>query len=309
MKHALVTGAAGFLGQALVRGLLDRGYSVTATSRREQEHPDCDHLVADVRHPGALDASLRDDQTVIFHLAGHTSVAGSVADPEHDFESNVGGTLNVLQSARNAGSRVVFPSSPAVFAPGQPLPLAENADKGPVSPYGASKLAGEAYAQAFASAYAVDARIARIFNVYGPGMTRFAICDFYRKLKKNPHRLEMLGNGDQVRDYLFIDDAVDALVCIAEKGEAGTDYNVASGQPTRTIDLASLVAGTMGLSEVQITARGESFPGDIAKWYADISRLRALGFEPTVPLSEGLQRTIAWFETQAFEVSAEKTTC
>lgn len=294
IQRAVVTGAGGFIGQALVSRLIREGTQVIAIGRREMTFG-CQCEVVDVREPGAINRFLTAG-SVVFHMAGHTSVAGSVHDPHLDFESNVSATLEILQSVREANASLILPSSPAVFEPGQDLPLNENARKRPSSPYGASKLACEGYAQAFHGCYCVDVKIARIFNVYGPTMRRFAIYDFYRKLRQNPNHLEILGGGDQIRDYLYMDDAIEGLLAIACHGAPGEDYNLAFGEPIRTIDLARAVASAMGHRATEIRALGDSFPGDVAKWYADIAKVKALGFKPAITLLDGLARTVSSFD-------------
>jgi len=127
-------------------------------------------------------------------------------------------------------------------------------------------------------------------------MRRFAIHDLIRKIQRNPERLDVLGDGTQVRDYLFIDDAVRGLVTVAACGRAGEDYNVASGEPVRLLDLARMIAIHMGTPGIRIDPTGKTFPGDTPRWYADTSKMRALGFTPQVSLDEGLRRTIAWMQ-------------
>lgn len=298
IEHAVVTGARGFIGRALVRSLCDQGIEVLALGREGIEsvdHPACRTFVADIETPGELDQYVT-QHSVVFHLAAHASVAGSVRDPMFDFDVNVRGFLNVLESVRRSGASLIFPSSSAVYDPTDNLPHAENALRRPSSPYAAAKVAAEAYCDAYHRCYDLDVKIIRLFNVYGPGMTRFAIRDFYQKIKRNPHRLEILGEGDQTRDYLYIDDTIESILCVATKGNPGEDYNVAAGVPVKTIDLARQVAATMGYPDIKITAKGESFPGDVPRWYANIEKIRQLGFEPCISLDEGLRRTIDWFE-------------
>lgn len=308
MKKAVVTGAGGFLGSALTHSLCARGYEVTAVSHRDVQGLPCTAHACDIRTPNALTPWLCED-SILFHCAGHTSVSGSVREPRKDFEANVIGFLNALESARETGARVVFPSSAAVFAPEQQLPLSEGHLKGPVSPYGAAKLACETYAQTFSRCYGTDVRIARLFNVYGIGMTRFVIFDFYQKLKQDPTKLEMLGDGNQMRDYLYIDDAVAALMLIAETGSPGEDYNVGSGVPTLINELAGAVASTMGLHDIEISSLGRTFPGDIARWLADITKLQEMGFRQTVDLPDGLQKTIEWFGQQSLVAPEREVPC
>lgn len=303
IADVVVTGAGGMIGRELCKALARKAEKVTAVSRQEVSLPGCDGRVADLRSPDSLHGLLRPG-TVVFHLAGRTSVAGSVHDPWGDFEHNVAATVQVLNASVAVGARVILASSAAVFQPGQPLPLSETALKRPTSPYGAAKLSCENYAQAFHASRGLDVRVARLFNVYGPNMRKFAIVDFFRKLQANPHSLEILGDGEQLRDYLYIDDTISALMAVAERGVPGQDYNIASGQPTRLVDLAKLVADVMGLSDVRLTVTRKSFPGDIPQWYADIHRIRGLGFEAQVPLREGLVRTIEGLRRHEFDQPA-----
>jgi UDP-glucose 4-epimerase len=249
--------------------------------------------LADVAQEGAL-ADLLDAGTVIFHMAASADVAMSVANPRHDFDNTFRGVFEVLEAARHAGSRVVFPSTASIFDASNALPLAERAFARPTSPYAAGKLGGEAYCHAYHRSFGVDVRIARLFSVYGVGMFRFAIHDIIRKIQQNHEELAILGDGLQVRDYLFIDDAVRGLTMVATEGAAGEEYNVASGIPVQLLDLARLIADLMGCPQIRIRATGRSFAGDTARWYADITKVRALGFEPRVDLRSGLLQTIAW---------------
>jgi UDP-glucose 4-epimerase len=278
------------VGRQLVSNLLDRGCTVYAVDVTEGR-ADIPVHVRDLRIAGALDEWLSSD-TVVFHLAAMTSVSGSVHSPRPDFEVNVGGTFEVLESVRRLGGRIVFSSSSAVFDPSSPLPHSETAPKRASSPYGASKLCGEVYCHVFHLNYDVDVRIARLFNVYGDGMTRYAIYDFYEKIRKADQEFTILGDGEQVRDFVYVEDATRAMLTIAEAGQPGEDYNVGSGEPVKMIDLAGLMARIMGRGDLKIRTSGKSFSGDVAKWYADITKLRSIGFEPTVSMEAGLKRTI-----------------
>jgi UDP-glucose 4-epimerase len=292
-RRAIVTGGSGFIGSHLVRHLASSGWRVLAVDR----HPFNDDAVLsvemDVTERGAL-AELLTPGTTIFHLAASADVAASVRDPRHDLTNTFAALFEVLEAARAVGCHVVFPSTASVFDTSAPLPLDERAVPRPTSPYGAAKLAGEAYCYAYHRSYGTDVRVARLFSVYGIGMRRFAIHDFIRKIHRNPDELEILGDGTQVRDYLYVDDAVRGLVAVATSGRGGEDYNVASGEPVRLIDLARTIAVLMGCPEIRLAPTSRSFPGDTPRWYADIAKIRALGFVPSVSLQEGLRRTIAW---------------
>jgi len=301
-RRAVVTGASGFIGSALVRYLSADGWEVVSVDRKPSADGNQPARLADVAQEGAL-AGLLDAHTVIFHMAASADVAASVANPRHDFDNTFRGVFEVLEAARHAGSRVVFPSTASIFDASNALPLSERAFPRPTSPYAAGKLGGEAYCHAYHRSYGVDVRIARLFSVYGVGMFRFAIHDIVRKIQQDHEGLAILGDGMQVRDYLFIDDAVRGLTMVATEGASGEEYNVASGEPVRLLDLARLIGELMGYPHIRITPTGRSFPGDTARWYADISKVRGLGFEPRVDLRTGLERTIAWLATRPIKTA------
>ena len=296
-QRAVVTGASGFIGSALVRHLRATGLDVMAVDRKPFADVDQPARLADVAQEGSL-AGLLDEHTVVFHMAASADVAASVANPRHDFDNTFRGVFEVLEAARHAGSRVVFPSTASIFDSSNTLPLSERAFPRPTSPYAAGKLGGEAYCHAYHRSYGLDVRIARLFSVYGVGMFRFAIHDIVRKIQQNHEELSILGDGNQVRDYLFIDDAVRGLAMVGFDGAAGEEYNVASGEPVRLLDLARTIAEIMGYPNIRVRPTGKSFAGDTARWYADISKVRTLGFEPSVELRSGLPRTIAWLLTR-----------
>src|SRR5438045_2634955 len=203
VNRAVVTGASGFIGQALVRHLARDGWSVVAVDRKLFPDAGQKFMRADVAQPGAL-GRLLDDRTVVFHLAASADVAGSVANPRRDFDNTFRSVFEVLEAAREAGSRVVFPSTASIFDASNTLPLPERAFPRPSSPYAAGKLGGEAYCHAYHRCYGLDVCIARLFSVYGVGMYRFAVHDIVRKIQRNSREVTILGDGAQVRDYLFI---------------------------------------------------------------------------------------------------------
>jgi UDP-glucose 4-epimerase len=297
-RRALVTGAGGFIGRHLVRLLASSGPgSVVALDLHPFDAPDgVEAVVADAAQDGVL-ASRADENTTIYHLAANANIARSSAEPEADLSETFLSTFRALHAARASGARIVFTSSVAVIDTVNDLPLTERSFPRPTSPYGAAKLAGEAYCYAFHRTYGVDARVARLFNVYGAGMRQFVIYDLIRKIQADPNKLTLLGDGQQMRDYVYVTDAVRALQLIGERGEAGGDYNLSSGTPTRIFDLARTIAGLMGHADIDIVTTGESWPGDIPRWYGDNSRLRALGWEQTVDLETGLKKTVEFLAT------------
>lgn len=230
---------------------------------------------------------------VIFHLAGNANVPKSVEDPVMDLRSNVLGTVNVLEFARRTGAKkLVFPSSSSVYRPGTLLPIPETAAVQASSPYGAAKIACENYCRAYFQCYGLDTIVLRFFNVYGPGMQRWVIYDIVQKLVRDRNRLVLLGDGRQVREYLYVDDAVSALMLAAERGLAGEVYNAGTGEPITITDLAKEILDEMGMPGTPIEYTMQSWPGDIPAWYADTTKFGLLGFRPSTTRKEGLRRTI-----------------
>jgi UDP-glucose 4-epimerase len=311
-RRALVTGGSGFIGTHLCALLGREGWEViclddgSAAGRHDPERPGF--------RPTLLSRNLQEDQAledlpggvpdVIFHLAAQTSVARSVEDPMADFKSNVVMTLRILEYARHQGVRkVVLPSTASVYRPESPMPLREDAPIGASSPYGAAKVACENYGFAYAKSYGLDVTVLRFFNVFGPLMRQFVIHDLVRKLQRNPQQLELLGDGEQVRDYLHVQDAARALLLAAERGARGGVYNAGSGVPVRILDLAKQIAAIMGLARVHITCTQRSWPGDVKAWYADTEKFAALGFHPAVPWAESLRETVLSLASSAASLS------
>lgn len=294
MKRAVVTGASGFIGYALAKKLVKLGIDVIAVDL--VPFPDknlCPFVKMDLAEGNGLDPLLTSG-TCIFHLAARANVPQSVEDPKGDFKDTLYGLFEVLESARRHESQVIFPSTACIYDTSNAQPVSEKAYVRPSSPYAAAKVAGEAYCSAYHRCYDLDVRIARMFSVYGEGMRRFAIHDIVRKIQKDHRVLNVLGDGTQVRDYLHIDDVFDGMMTIATKGKPGEDYNLASGIPVNILDLAKEIAALMGHPDIRIVPTGTSFPGDVPRWYADIGKIKKLGFEPQVELRTGLQKTVDW---------------
>jgi len=300
-RLTLVTGAGGFLGRRLCGRLADDGVAVLAQILPGEAPPSCERCVAlDLREPAQLDP-LRDAAIdTVYHLAAHASVPESVDDPRTDFEVNVVGTFNLLELARTLSLRsFVFASTVSVLDDDNPMPLAETALPGPSAPYPASKLAGEAYCRAYWRSYDLPAKVVRFFNVYGPGIRRLVVHDLIVKLLRDPTRLEIFGDGGQVRDFLHVNDAVAGMRLVAEQAAPGQLVHVGSGQPVSIRELIDVIISQLGLEGVEIVAGPAGWKGDKRQWYADTSKVRALGFRPSVDLAEGIAETAAWIRAQS----------
>jgi UDP-glucose 4-epimerase len=300
-RKVLVTGGAGFVPSHVVDALVARGAAVTVLDNLQAGK--LENLTAvqdrvsfrksDVRDASAVQEATR-GQEFVFHLAANASVPGSLRDPRYDFESNALGTFNVLEAAREAGvSRVIYASSAAVYGLPQHVPTDEEHPLQPTSFYGISKLTGERLGFMFHEMFDLGFTAIRIFNTYGPRQPRYVLADLIRKLMKNPHELEVLGTGEQVRDYCYATDTAGAFVAAAESSQMnGGVYNIAGGNPISIKELVAIILEVMDLPHCRIRYTGRSWPGDIPHLEADINRIRAAGFAPTMDLSTGIRRTI-----------------
>jgi UDP-glucose 4-epimerase len=314
-RPVLVTGGYGFIGSHLVETLIDRGAHVTVLDNLQAGKQS--NLGAVSSRVRVMYGDIRDRRVVtriayevapvvIFHLAANASVPGSVEEPLYDFETNCAGTFILLNALRRAGAceKIVVVSSGAVYGEPCRFPIRESDPLRPISPYGSSKLGAEIATRMFHSVYGLPVVIARLFNTYGPRMARFVMLDFLRKLQRNPRVLELLGTGRQVRDFNYVSDTVEGLLLLGERGEPGEAYNVSSGVSTSIIDLAHTMIAALGLANTTvIRCTGTSWVGDAQHWEVSIRKIADLGYQPSIPLAEGLKRVIAWFcEENAFDL-------
>ncbi len=289
-----VTGCSGFIGTHLVARLIERGHRVLGYDLKppRYSHPHFEFIEGDILDFESLQASIvRPDG--IFHLAAQTKVPESTRDPTHDFEVNARGTFNVLACAQNA--RFVYASTSTVYG-SAPTPTAEAHAFHPVSFYGASKAAGELYCFAFNGIYGVPTISLRLYNVYGPGNAKGVMFDLITKLQQNPNELEVLGTGLQTKDYVYIDDAVDAFLLAYYKGSPGSAYNVGSGRSITVNDITARICKIMDLHPTIRYTGGKAWEGDIESTLADISALTALGWKPRVDLEMGLEALYRWMQ-------------
>lgn len=296
---AIVTGGAGFIGSHLVERLLAEGSEVVviddlSTGKEANLPPEADLEVLDVADHGALAAATAAVKPeAIFHLAAQASVTVSVADPWRDNEVNVIGTLNVLECAREAGAPIVFSSTGgALYGDNAPLPTREDAAPVPESPYGASKLAGEAYVKTWGAAHGAAHAICRLGNAYGPRQSPHGeagvVAIFSHKLWAGEEPV-LYGHGKPTRDYVYVSDITDGLVRAA--GTSGV-FNLGTGTEVPVIEIFESLRRTAGSG---IEPRFEDLrPGELNRSALDSSAAaEAFGWRAEVTLQEGLQRTYA----------------
>jgi UDP-glucose 4-epimerase len=298
-KNVLVTGGAGFIGSHIVDRLAGE-CAVTAldnlSTGKETNLPgNTVYVKGDLRDAGLVKRTIKEaDIDVVFHIGANASVPHSTEDPRYDFETNALGTFNVIEACRVSDvEKIVYASTAAVY--GEPIrtPIDEGHPLQPISPYGASKLAGERCGFAFKETYGIDFAAIRIFNTYGPRQPRYVMYDFIQKLRRDPSLLEVLGTGEQIRDYCYVSDMADAFVLVAGHGRGV--YNAAGGSPTSIKELAELMVSIIS-PEAEIRYGGKTWAGDVNTLYADITRIRKLGFEPKIGFEDGVRKMIGWFE-------------
>jgi UDP-glucose 4-epimerase len=302
---ATVTGGAGFIGSHVVDALVDQGAEVVvlddlSTGHEDNVNPRAELLVASITDPEMVAKAVAGSDLVV-HLAAARAVLASVERPVETDRINVGGGLQVLDAARQAGvRRVVGASSSSVYGGADQLPTPESYPVNPRSPYAVSKLTGEHYARVFSELYGLETVSLRFFNVYGPRQrpdSRYAavIPLFIRAISEN-RPPEIHGDGEQSRDFTFISDVV-AAVMLAASGPAercsGKVFNVAGGGRYTLLDLLGILEDLIGNQPPRHHVDPRA--GDVRHSQADISAaIRDIGFQPRVDLRQGLERTVAW---------------
>jgi UDP-N-acetylglucosamine/UDP-N-acetyl-alpha-D-glucosaminouronate 4-epimerase len=296
----LITGGGGFVGSHLAERLAREGRRVrvldnfTTGSRGNLAavRGDVEVIEGDVRDNAAVRRAV-DGVEVVFHQAAEVSVPRSIAEPRATYDVNVGGTLNVLLAARDAGCRrVVFASSSAVYGDGPEQPKRETMAPAPVSPYASSKVAGEHLCAVCGRAYGLETVALRYFNVYGPrqdpNSPYAAVIPRFLAALRRGERPEIYGDGEQTRDFVFIADVVAAnLRAAAAPCGNGSAFNVASGHSVTLNALLVVMASLLGTEICPLYRPGR--PGDIRHSAADVTAARErLGFSARTSLAEGL---------------------
>ena len=305
--RTLVTGAAGFIGSHLCRRLVAEGHEVVGLDDLSEGR--LENLAGlaelrldegDIRDELAVRATIRGCDVVLHHAA-RKSVERSLEDPLGFDQVNVGGTLTVLLAARDEGASVVFASSSSTYGDQERYPVTEDVAPLTRSPYAATKLAGEAYCRAAWMSYGVPTVALRYFNVYGPRQdpeSRYAaVIPRFTIACLTGATPVVFGDGEQSRDFTFIDDVVEANLLAARMPEAalGRALNVGGGaEPTTVNRLLELIADLAGVAPT--ATHGPPREGDIRRSQADISLARhVIGYDPQVGIEEGLRRTVEWF--------------
>jgi UDP-glucose 4-epimerase len=309
-RKIVVTGGAGFIGSALARALVARGDDVSvldnfSTGKRENLQDLAGQLA--VVEGDILDAALLDrvfaGADVVFHEAAIPSVPRSLAAPLPSHNANATGTLNVLEAARRCQvRRVVYAGSSSAYGEPPSLPVVETMAPAPLSPYAVSKLAGEHYLRVYARVFGVETVTLRYFNVFGPrqdpNSQYAAVIPRFITAALEGRSPTVYGDGEQSRDFCFIDNVVEANLRAADaEGASGKVFNIACGTGTSLNRVLALLGEALGRPVVALYEPGRA--GDVRHSLADISQAKTvLGYTAAVNFVAGLGKTLAWFQEQ-----------
>lgn len=309
IRHALVTGGAGFIGSHLTDALVAQGARVTVLDNLSTGHlhnldlgnQRITFIEGDIRDSGLLERVIAGCD-VVFHEAAVVSVTQSVQDPSHSCDVNDLGTVRVLDACRKNGvRRVVMASSSAVYGDDPALPKTEKMTPRPLSPYAVQKLSGEYYAAVFGQLYGLETVCLRYFNVYGPRQDPSSpysgVISIFMSRAAAGEAPTIYGDGSQTRDFVYVGDVVQANMMAATAADAaGRVFNVGTGRAIRIDRLWSSIGELAGTT---VAAQfGPPRAGDIHASVSDIGEIhQTIGFEPRVELRQGLADTLAWYRT------------
>jgi UDP-N-acetylglucosamine/UDP-N-acetyl-alpha-D-glucosaminouronate 4-epimerase len=308
MKKFIVTGGAGFIGSALVRGLLAQGNAAVEvidnlSSGHARNLDDLGPHVrlnrADIRDYAAI-APIFDGADTVFHLAAIPSVPRSIDDPVPSHEANIDGTFNVYRACAGAHvRRVVYAGSSSAYGDAETLPKVESMSPRPKSPYAVQKLMGEYYAGAFHGCFGIEAVTLRFFNVYGerqdPGSQYSGIVSLFMKCLLERRPPTIFGDGEQSRDFTYVEDVVSLCLKAAQSQAAvGNVYNAGNGERYTLNQVWRELQQIEGISLAP--KYGPDRAGDVRHSQADtVAARRDLGHDPQYTLEQGLRRTLAWY--------------
>jgi len=313
-SQVLITGGLGFIGSNLTRRLVELGAHVTILDHMSRKdgsslknlegiQQQITLVIDDIRNIEVL-KRLVTRTDFLFNLAGQVSYTDSMSEPQRDFDTSCLGHLAILEAcrAKNNRVRIIFASSRMVYRRAPRLPVVETEATEPLTIYGIHKLTAENYHRLYANAYGMPTISLRITNPYGPRQRatngRYGLVNWFLRLATEGQRINVFGDGAQLRDYIYIDDLVEVMLRSGLLNQlAGESFNAGKGEGTRFRDMASAVVETVGRGRVESIPWPENYARfETGDFVADIDRLsRAIDFRPATSLHDGLARTLAFF--------------
>ena len=307
----LITGAAGFIGSHLSERLLKEGMTVVGIDNFEDfydpqikrrnisaclENKNFQLIEADIRDSSSMDKAVSDGVEIIIHLAAGAGVHPSIEKPLQYCDVNMYGTMVLLEAARKyIIKKFVFASSSSVYGNNKKVPFSEddNVDF-PISPYAATKKAGELFCHTYHHLYDISITCLRFFTVYGPRQRPDLAIHKFAKLVEQDKPVTIYGDGLMMRDFTYIDDIIDGTVAAIEKCDGFNIYNLGESQPITVNDLVTSIENALGKKAVREYLPMQ--PGDVERTYADVSRAKKeLGYNPRTEIQAGLAKFVSWF--------------
>jgi UDP-glucose 4-epimerase len=315
MTRVCITGGAGFIGSNLADRLLNRGHEVVivddfSTGRREFVTGLTSASGATLIEGDVLDSATLEEAVAgcewVFHLQANADLRRGLEHPRRDLEQNTIATANVLEAMRARGvSKIVFSSTGSVYGEPQLFPTPEDAPFPlQTSLYAASKLAGEGLIEAYATGFGFTAVICRFVSVLGERYTHGHVFDFYRALKRDPTHLRVLGDGRQEKSYLYVQDCVAAILAAVDRHEHDRGayvYNLGTDETLVVDESVALIAAHLGVSPaIEHTGGPRGWVGDSPLIRLDTTRIRSLGWHPTLTIEQAVGRTLEWFDANEY---------
>lgn len=309
-SSALVTGGAGFIGSHLVDALMEKDVRVTVLDNLSGgrlsnisawlKNSRFRFFMGDMLNPHDVREALRGCE-IVFHLAANPDVKIGAFNTRIDYEQNILATYNLLEAMKEMGEcrRIVFTSTSTVYGEAEKIPTPE--DYGPLKPislYGASKIACEALISGYSHLFGFKSVVCRLANIVGSRSGHGVIYDFINKLRENPQKLEVLGDGKQRKSYLHVKDCVEAILIAAEKSRGQVEiYNVGSEDTVNVTTIAEIIIEEMGLKNVEIyytggVEGGRGWRGDVKTMLLDITKIKGLGWKPKLNSAEAVRRAV-----------------
>lgn len=312
-RRVLITGGAGFIGSNIAHALARRGDKVTVLDMMLPLYggnlfnlsgiqDEVEFVRGDIRD-AELVSSLVEGKDVVFNLAAQVSYIDSKEEPFLDLDINGAGHLTVLEAVRKRApeAKVLFSSSRLVYGKILTLPVREDHATDPLSIYGIHKLLGEKYYRYFADTYGIHTVSVRIPNPYGPRQQmkhgKYSIVGWFVRQAMEDKTITVFGDGTQERDYLYIDDIVDAFLRLADGGEAGEVYNIGTHERVRFVDMVDAVLAEVGSGRKEYASWPENYEkNETGNYIADTTKIHKLtGWDPSIPLKEGIRRMVAYY--------------
>ena len=315
MANVLVTGAAGFIGSHLSESLVNRGDIVIGLDafddfydpnvKRNNIRALLDHdrfrmIEGDIRDPECVTTALGDKVDIVVHLAARAGVRPSIEQPMLYQDVNIRGTMVLLEACRKKGiKRFIFSSSSSIYGNNEKIPFAESDPVDhPISPYAATKKAGELICHTYHHLYGIDITCLRFFTVYGPRQRPDLAIHKFARLIEQGRPIPVFGDGSMMRDFTYIDDIVDGVLRAMDKCGGYHVYNLGESRPVRLSNLITALESALGKKAV--IDRRSMQPGDVNRTYADVTLARnELGYQPSTDLATGLARFVEWFRSDA----------